>query len=413
MIEVMYPPVQSRRRSRRGFWVTAVLLLCLVGGGAATYLQPVPQVAAQAATLASIDTGKANIAWPGYGQAAVGAEGFGLLASHGSETPLPIASIAKVITSLALLEKKPLALGQQGPSMTITPADVALYQTYAAKDGSLVPVTLGGQLTEYQMLQAILLPSANNIADGAALWAFGSIDAYLTYANQMLQRHGLTHTAVADDASGFSPNTRSTAGDLVKLGEIALKNPVLAEIMAQKTAVLPMAGVVRNVNFLLGIEGIIGIKTGNTDEAGGCFLYAATYTIVPNRTVTVVAALMGAPSLGHVLADAVPFLQSARSNFTVVDVVQAGQKLGTYDAPWAEPVPVVSAEAISLVSWRGVPVTTRLSFDKVSGARAKNARVGTLTVQAGDTATSHPITLQAAILAPTSGWRLFRNPFDS
>jgi D-alanyl-D-alanine carboxypeptidase (penicillin-binding protein 5/6) len=45
-------------------------------------------------------------------------------------------------------------------------------------------VQLGEELSEYQALQALLLPSANNIAETLARWAFGSIDAYNAYANQ-------------------------------------------------------------------------------------------------------------------------------------------------------------------------------------------------------------------------------------
>src|SRR5690606_10140017 len=113
------------------------------------------------------------------------------------------ASMAKVITALAILEKQPLEAGQAGPTYTLTSHDVAVYHMYAAKNGSVLPVHEGMQLTQYQALQAMLLPSANNIADMMVERVFGSEDAYLEYAHDMLRRMGLSRTVVAD-ASGFS-----------------------------------------------------------------------------------------------------------------------------------------------------------------------------------------------------------------
>ncbi len=197
------------------------ILLFIVGFW--LYRRPLPVLHAQLVN-SKVNTGSAlQLPWPAYGQSAFGAVGYGVLATNNTETPVPIASIAKTITALAILQKKPLQIiGQQTaptlPLITLTDTDVQFYRDYLAKDGSVVPVTSGEQISEYQALQAILIPSANNIAETTARWAFGSIDEYVAYANQFVKTLGMSHTHVAD-ASGFSPQTTSTAEDLVLLGQ--------------------------------------------------------------------------------------------------------------------------------------------------------------------------------------------------
>src|SRR5205807_949217 len=105
----------------------------------------------------------------------------------------------------------------------------------------------------------------------------------------MLKCMGFSRTVVAD-ASGFSPDTVSTPSELVAIGIAALKNPVIAEIVAQSQAQIPgiPGGIIKNTNLLFGIDGVIGIKTGTTDEAGHCLLFAARYGAEDGQKVTIV-----------------------------------------------------------------------------------------------------------------------------
>lgn len=249
--------------------------------------------------------------WPIYGQAAYGASDSGVLAkSTDKPNPVPIASLAKVITALAILEKKPLQLGDQGPTLTLTDKDIAFYEEHVAQEGSVVPIEVGEQITEYQALQAMLLPSANNISDSMAVWMFGSKENYVKYANDMLQGLGLTNTKVADP-SGFSPKTVSTASDLVKLGILYMKHPVLREIAQQPEATIPFAGQIMNYNAGINKDGIIGIKVGYTDEAGRTFLVA---DVRSDKKISV-AAVLGADNFPTVMHDAANILQTG--NFSL------------------------------------------------------------------------------------------------
>jgi D-alanyl-D-alanine carboxypeptidase (penicillin-binding protein 5/6) len=94
------------------------------------------------------------------------------------------------------------------------------------------------------------------------------------------------------DPSGLDSSTVSTAADQVRLGAAAMRVPALAAITAQPTAYVPVAGLVRNTNTLLGQDGIVGLKTGSTQAAGGCLLVAA-WREVSGRSTLIVAAAFG------------------------------------------------------------------------------------------------------------------------
>ncbi|HEU5121364.1 MAG TPA: hypothetical protein VFT59_00830, partial [Candidatus Saccharimonadales bacterium] len=205
---------------------------------------------------------KIQLAWPAVGQAAIGSVEDGLLAqSSHTEALRPTASMAKVITALAILERRPLNPGQAGQTYTLTSEDVRDYHAEVSRGGSVVPVYDGMVLTQYEAMQAMLIASGNNIADMLVKVEFGSVEAYAAYAQDMLRRMELHRTIVAD-ASGYSSATVSTPSELVMIGIAALKNPVIAEIVAQPQAQIPSVGNIKNTNELLGTDGVIGIKTG-------------------------------------------------------------------------------------------------------------------------------------------------------
>jgi D-alanyl-D-alanine carboxypeptidase (penicillin-binding protein 5/6) len=156
----------------------------------------------------------------------------------------------------------------------VRPGEAAAYPAQARNGDSLVPVTAGEQLTERQALEALLLPSADNMAWILARWDAGSQAAFTAQMNTTARRLGMTDTHYTDP-SGLSASTTSTAADQVRLGMAAMSETALAQIVALRSAVIPVAGVVRNYNTLLGQDGITGLKTGSDTAAGGCILLGA------------------------------------------------------------------------------------------------------------------------------------------
>lgn len=253
--------------------------------------------------------------WPGYGRAAYGVKDNGVLAaSQSEEQPVPVASLAKVITALAVLEKKPLEPGEQGPMITLNEQDVASYNEHLSRNGSVVPVLAGEQISQYQAMQAVLMSSSNNLSDSLARWAFGSIENYTAYANEMAKHHGLQKTHIAD-ASGFSAQTTSTASDMVQFGILYMQNPVLRQIAIEPNATIPVAGTIPNYNSALNKDSLIGIKVGNTDEAGRCFMLADIRRKANGTEILAVTVVLGAPHIQNAMQDAQKIIAAGNQGY--------------------------------------------------------------------------------------------------
>src|SRR4029077_4790565 len=181
-----------------------------------------------------------------------------------------IASVAKVMTAYLVLRDHPLQVGQDGPTITLTDADIADTDRRTGQDESVVPISAGEQLTERQALQALLLPSANNIAAVLARWDAGSVNRFVARMNATARSLDMSHTRYTDP-SGYDDATVSTAAERVRSADRAMRLPVLASIVATPSAPLPVAGTVHNTDTLLGQDGFVGVKTGSDDAAGGCF----------------------------------------------------------------------------------------------------------------------------------------------
>ena len=233
--------------------------------------------------------------WPAYGQAAVQV-GQSQVQAGPNQHAAAIASVAKVMTAYVVLRDHPLRPGEDGPAITLTDADVADTDRRRGQEESVVSIAAGEQLTEREALQALLLPSANNIAAVLARWDAGSEDRFVARMNATARSLGMTHTRYTDP-SGYDDATVSTAADQVRLVDRAMRLPVFASIVATPSATLPVAGTVHNTNRLLGHNGFVGVKTGSTAAAGGCFAFRAIRWIDGKRT-TITGVVLGQPGGG-------------------------------------------------------------------------------------------------------------------
>lgn len=396
----------KKRGGKKKFLVAFGVLLVLGTYVVLALTQPLLSIAGKS-TFTAVTTPAEAVSpdWPEYGQSAIGAPGYGILATHGDQKPMATASIAKVMLAVAVLRQRPLRVGEQGPDIVITQADVDSYHSFVAGDGSVVGVALGEHISEYQALQALLLPSANNMAVTLARWAFGSVDAYNSYANSYARQLGLTSMHITDP-SGYDTKTVASAHDLTLLGSLAMLNPVFAEVVAQPNATIPVQGKITNYNFMLGENGNVGIKTGNNDADQGAFLFASKQQI-DGQTVTVVGTVMGGPDLATVLRDSGKLTRSALNGFKVTTFARAGQKLGTYTVPGQGSVDAVAASDLIFPTWRGSSFSSAVTLDPIKSADA-TTQVGSFTVSNTSThvSSSVPIHLSTATHPPTIGWRL-------
>jgi D-alanyl-D-alanine carboxypeptidase (penicillin-binding protein 5/6) len=238
--------------------------------------------------------------WPAQGQAAFVETGQSRIQAGPNQHPAPIASVAKVMTAYLVLRDHPLRVGEDGPTITLTGADVADTARRRGQEESIVPISAGEQLTELQALQALLLPSANNIAAVLARWDAGSTDRFVAAMNTAARSLGMTRTHYTDP-SGYDDATVSTAADQVRIVERAMRLPVFASIVATASATLPVAGPVQNTDLLLGHAGFVGVKTGSDDAAGGCFAFRAI-RFVHGRWTAITGVVLGQPGDDRIAA---------------------------------------------------------------------------------------------------------------
>jgi D-alanyl-D-alanine carboxypeptidase (penicillin-binding protein 5/6) len=237
--------------------------------------------------------------WPAHGQAAVRI-GQSPTQAGPNQHRAPIASVAKVMTAYLVLRDHPLGPGEDGPTIVLSDADVADTDRRRGQEESVVSIAAGEQLTERQALQALLLPSANNIAAVLARWDAGSVERFVARMNATARSLGMTHTRYTDP-SGYDDATVSTAADQVRIADRAMRLPAFASIVATPSAVLPFAGTVRNTNILLGHDGFVGVKTGSDDAAGGCFAFRAIRRIGGKRR-TITGVVLGQPGRDRIAA---------------------------------------------------------------------------------------------------------------
>ena len=391
---------------RRRITVAASLAL-LLGLGfylPFTLLAPLHAVSAQTEVWTAPPTSQPSIGFPAYGASGVGAIGYeGVLASAGPTTPLPIASITKVVTALVVLSVKPLTAEDPGPSIVFGPADEQFYADQVAQNGVVEPVSDGESVAQRTVMTVMLMASANNYADSLASWAFGSKDAYVSAASTWLVTHGLSGTTVVDP-TGISPSNTSTIADLVELARLAVADPVVAQIAATTSVDVPGIGTVTNRNELLGIDGVNGIKTGTLDESGACLLFSATETI-GTTPVTLVGAVLGGPDHPTIDEAVRALLSQAKAGFHEVTLTAAGQSFATYSSAWGDTADAVTSQATSLLLWQNTPISASIRADPVKLAAA-GTTVGQVTFTGGLQSAAVPLVLSRTIDDPGALWRL-------
>jgi D-alanyl-D-alanine carboxypeptidase (penicillin-binding protein 5/6) len=346
--------------------------------------------------------------WPATGQSAIAVPSVGIDVASGPEQAAPIASLTKMMTAYVILADHPLSGSQSGPRIAMTQVDVDDFNNDTVEDQANAQVSVGEVLSERQLLGGLLVHSANNYADTLARWDAGSIPAFVAKMNQAARLLHMEQTHYADP-SGFDAGSQSTPADLLKVAAPDMTNPVFASLVKMPSITLPLAGTISSYTPLLGVEGTIGVKSGFTQQAGGCDVLAVVRR-VHGLPVLILGAVTGqqgpnvlnvAATMALTLADAVGGVIGAtpviRSGVVVAHVSAGGH---TVEA-------AVSGSA-QVLSWPGITVNkvfTRHGTIK-PGAKA-GTQVGTLTVTTGTQVVTLPVRLTRPLPKLSLTQRLF------
>ncbi|WBB66867.1 D-alanyl-D-alanine carboxypeptidase [Micromonospora sp. WMMD812] len=402
-----------RKRRRWLLPVVVVLVLAaLLGSGVAVQLTrelPAAAVSTSIASTLRIPGPAPSLPWASRGSAELMVESLGRIGGSGGGAAQPIGSVAKVMTAYVILKEHPLKGAEQGPTLTVTDADVADYRARIPSGQSLVPVVAGERITEREALEALMLPSANNIAHQLAVWDSGSEGAFVAKMNAAADELGLTDTHYTDP-SGFLPSTVSTAADQVALARAALKMPVFAHIVELREATIPVAGRIRNYNDLLGVDGVFGIKTGSTDEAGGNLVFAARLK-VGARTLIVVGAVFNQPGTDTpeqlaAVNTVVRRLLAALRRIVKEYALLAAAPVGRVETAWGATAAVSPAAPLTVIGWPGLAVPVRVE----TVAPGPEVPAGQVVGSVEAAGVRVPLRADTATAAPSLGWRLTRRP---
>jgi D-alanyl-D-alanine carboxypeptidase (penicillin-binding protein 5/6) len=407
-------PLRGPSRRRR-LWVGFALLAALFLAGAAVVraeTKATPRVLLHRTIplLVRLPGKPFHPAWPREGQAAARIEGLANLGTSGRQVPVPIASVAKVMTAYLTLRQHPLAPGREGFRIRITRADVADMRERIARDESVIEVRAGESLSERQALEALMLPSANNLAALLAVRDAGSIGRFVAEMNRAAAGLGMRHTRYTDP-SGFEPSTVSTAADQIKLARAAMAEPAFARIVAMPSAELPVAGRVINYNELVGRDGYLGIKTGSDEAAGGCLLFARRIQ-AGGRTLTILGAVLGqrrGELVQAALAAADRLAGSVAAATGVRTAIPAGARVLIARSPDRHRVAGVTPAPVRQLGWPGMPVRVRVRMSAPGSSVADRQRLAILTAH-GSSVRSVPVLAREALPAPSFGWRLMHLP---
>ncbi|WP_413320068.1 hypothetical protein AA0Z99_05095 [Agrococcus sp. 1P02AA] len=395
-------------------WLVVLVLVVAVVAATAIAFAPAPRVGATTLPLPEPSGEPVSATWPegtarAAGFAAVGVDDSAQ--AWGESGAVPMASLTKLVTALVVLEAHPLSGDDRGAEITLGRADINALGAAVAEAAPTVPVFDGMVVSQRDLLEWSLVDSAGNASWSLAHWAFGSIEGFVSAADDWAQRNGLETVVVADPA-GLERESRASAADVVELGLLAVAHPVVLETIGMARVDVP-GGSAATTNPILGQGFIDGGKTGTLFASGRNLLVTAERAIEgePRRIVAVV---LGVEAQDDLSAATLALVDSLWDDFGTTELLPAGTRAIEYRAPWGA-VAHASTEAPLTTDAFGphLPAASlELQGDgtiEVGGARGEVAAVR-VTDAAGDV-TQVPVRTEGMLAGPDLGWR-FAHPTD-
>ncbi|WP_435969558.1 D-alanyl-D-alanine carboxypeptidase family protein [Streptomyces sp. Qhu_M48] len=408
-------PTPLRTTMRRVRIWTPLVLLVLIVFAIVQMVRPLPApvLTLSAAPTFSFEGGELKMPWPTEGQGAVDVEGVGSMGTYGAQKPAPIASVTKTMTAYVILRDHPLKGNQKGPEIEI---DKKAADQGKAEHESTAAVQEGQSYTEKELLQLLMIPSANNVARLLARWDAGSEAAFVEKMNAAAKDLGMTQSTYTDP-SGLLDSTVSTPQDQLKLAKAVMQYDVFREIVNMPNVTVDgIPGRIENNNNILLKPGVSGIKTGSSTPAGGNLLWSAN-TVVDGKNRRILGVVMGAKDakqLGEKLQLSIDYsyelIKKAQKDVTSAAVVRKGQVLGYVDDGLGGRTPVVATKELRAVGWPGLRVRLELTDGGKAVAHTGKAGdiVGQVSIGTGVGKVSSPVALQADLVEPGFDKKLTR-----
>jgi serine-type D-Ala-D-Ala carboxypeptidase (penicillin-binding protein 5/6) len=281
-----------------------------------------------------------------------------------------IASTTKLMTALLTLERAKPGEVFAAPSYDALPVE------------SKINLRAGERMRVSDLLEALLLESANDAAVTLAEGVSGSREEFVADMNARARRLGLRDTSYANPIGLDDPQNYSTAHDLARLARVLMRDDTFARIVDMPQAMLESGAqrrVVDNRNDLVGrYEFVDGIKTGHTLSAGH-LLVGAAHGSGGGRVITVV---MGEPGEAARDADTIELMRWSLARFRRVRVLDTGRVVTRVPVEHSDrPAALRPHSPLSLTLRRGQRIDSRVAAPaELEGPLPAGRRVGWVTV---------------------------------
>ena len=271
-------------KTHRFFSVFLLLILAvsLLTGPASAAEVPDPAIHAKAALLVDANTGR-------------------MVYGKNEHEELYPASLTKIMTALLTLEA--VDSGQLSMDQPITVTESALEGL--AADGSTAGIRAGEVLTVEQLLECMLIVSANEACNILAEQVSGSVDAFVGAMNEKAAALGCENTHFVNTTGLHDSQHYTSAWDLYLITAEALKHDDFLRICDMKSATIPATNlseerVLHSTNYLISNWRALGyldsrahgVKTGSTSDAGHCLVSTAA-----EGSLSFISVVLGAESV--------------------------------------------------------------------------------------------------------------------
>lgn len=300
-----------------------------------------------------------------------------VLYSKNEHERLPMASLTKIITAIVAIENN---------------ADldrvIEIPKEATGIEGSTIYLKAGEHLSIRDLLFGLMLRSGNDAAVALSIATSGSVDAFMTLANEFVARLGLVNTHLVTPNGLHDDNHFTSALDLARVTAYALNNPTFAEIVKTQKTVIPNEfkanenRLLKNKNKLLAqLADADGVKTGYTKKAGRCFVGSAT-----RNGMQLVCVLLDCKPM---FEDCAKLLERGFDEFELVDLLSAYDACGKIKVTKADEnevgiftrsefvYPLTAQEKSNVHITRNLP-------ESVAAPIKKNQEVGQLEINLGN-----------------------------
>ena len=238
-----------------------------------------------------------------------------ILYDKDSNEEVQIASLTKIMTAIIVLE-----------NCKNLDEVVTISAKVAGTGGSRLGLKKDDQVTVNDLLFGLLMRSGNDAAVALANYTAGSVENFANMMNKKAQELGLVNTHFVTPHGLDNPNHYTTAYELAKLADYALKNSVFSTIVKTKYVTIKINNQpkeLKNTNELLlaDVEGVYGVKTGFTGNAGRCLV-----TSVKRNNMDLIIVVLGADTRKDRAKDTLKLIDYAFKEFKMKSIEETAQE---------------------------------------------------------------------------------------